>query len=117
MRNWDAIARVIHQCWVAYQLGAGQQYNVEPDPGDIESNIRGAMFVLENPNAGPEGQHNEWMRARIEDGWRWGPVKDKEKKLHPDLVPFECLDSAEQRKDTSFRLAAELALKLFPEEE
>jgi len=39
-------------------------------------------------NAGPEKSHESWMKVKEIDGWKWGPVKDPEKKEHPCMVPF-----------------------------
>ncbi|MCL5026711.1 MAG: RyR domain-containing protein [Chloroflexi bacterium] len=116
-RDWDAICRFVHQCWVSFQLGAGQPYNAEPDEEDLRSNRTGVEFVQNHPDAGPSAQHDLWIATRLADGWACGPIKDKEKKTHPDLVPFESLPASEQAKDACFLLAAKLALRLFPERE
>ena len=33
--------------------------------------------------------HDEWARNKILDGWTYGPVTDKAKKVHRDLLSFE----------------------------
>jgi uncharacterized protein YfiM (DUF2279 family) len=116
MERIERICRFVHHAWVAYQLGAGQAYNLEPDAQDLRSNRIGVESILANPEAGPEAQHELWMQTRLADGWKWGPVKDKEAKLHPDLVPYDQLPDVEQRKDLNFYLAVKAALTLFPEE-
>lgn len=35
--------------------------------------------------------HDEWMKEKMRQGWRYGPTKDPEKKTHPDLVPYDAL--------------------------
>ncbi len=35
--------------------------------------------------------HDEWCREKFQNGWQWGPITDKAKKIHRDLVPFETL--------------------------
>lgn len=32
--------------------------------------------------------HDEWCRTKLKDGWIWGPITDKEHKVHRDLLPF-----------------------------
>lgn len=47
--------------------------------------------------------HDEWCREKINAGWKWGPVTDKAKKIHRDLVPFEVLAAnPELRGDISY---------------
>ena len=29
-----------------------------------------------------EAAHNVWMEGKLRDGWKHGPVTDKEKKIH-----------------------------------
>ena len=39
------------------------------------------------------------MAERIRTGWVYGEVKNKEKKITPDLVPYDMLDEEEKEKD------------------
>lgn len=50
----------------------------------------------------PEAEHDSWMRAYEEMGWTYGPVRDLEKKTHPDMVPFDVLPESERQKDAIF---------------
>lgn len=43
--------------------------------------------------------HENWARQRIEDGWRYGPRRDDERKEHPSLVPYEELSESEKEYD------------------
>jgi hypothetical protein len=40
-----------------------------------------------------ELEHDRWNAQRRMDGWRWAdlPGKDEARRLHPSLVPYECL--------------------------
>ena len=44
-----------------------------------------------------EVEHNAWRIDRELDGWRYAKVRDNQKKLHPDLVPYNRL--SEETKD------------------
>ena len=68
-----------------------------------ESARQGVQFVLDNQDAGPSAQHDNWMAVKLADGWKWGPVKDVEAKTHPCLVPFDQLPKEQQAKDYLFR--------------
>lgn len=40
---------------------------------------------------------------RLDEGWKYGPIKDADKKEHPCMVPFADLPAAQQAKDYIFR--------------
>ena len=44
-------------------------------------------------------EHQRWMEEKWDNGWRYAPVRDNEKKLHPLLVEWDKLDPAEKKKD------------------
>lgn len=46
-----------------------------------------------------ENAHDIWARARMDEGWTYGPVRDDEKKQHPDLVPYSQLSDSEREYD------------------
>jgi ryanodine receptor 2 len=46
-----------------------------------------------------ENAHDIWAAQRMKDGWRWGPQRDDQKKLHPCLVPYAELPDAEKEYD------------------
>ena len=68
-----------------------------------DSAVLGVKLHTNHPDAGPEASHESWMAQKIEDGWRYGPVKDPEKKEHPCIVPFSQLPAEQQAKDFIFR--------------
>jgi hypothetical protein len=107
------MARFIHACWVSFQIGAGQDYNVVPDEEDLRSNRASILDFIQDPNRTAEESHQMWMDDRIAAGWRLGPVKDKERKIHPDLVPFELLPEIEQKKDINHIHSLRAALDIF----
>lgn len=43
--------------------------------------------------------HELWALQRINAGWTYGPMRDTEKKQHPDLVPYEALSEEEKQYD------------------
>jgi hypothetical protein len=44
-------------------------------------------------------EHDRWAQSRIDDGWRYGPVRDNVNKLHDQLKPWEELDENNRDKD------------------
>ena len=63
------------------------------------------------PPTTPEAEHDSWMRAYEEMGWRFGLVRDPVRKTHPDMVPFNELGLLEQEKDAVFLDVCALAKK------
>ena len=46
-----------------------------------------------------EMEHGRWNAERLLDGWRWGPVRDVERKLSPHIVPWSRLPEAIREYD------------------
>jgi len=57
----------------------------------------------------PEELHGSWMQAYFAMGWVYGEKYDREKKTHPDLVPYSDLEQLEQDKDAVFIALCEIA--------
>lgn len=43
--------------------------------------------------------HEVWSKGRIEEGWKYGPTRNDEKKEHPCLIPYEELPENEKDYD------------------
>lgn len=57
----------------------------------------------------PEELHGSWMQAYFSMGWVYGEKYDREKKTHPDLVPYSQLGQLERDKDAVFVALCEIA--------
>lgn len=57
----------------------------------------------------PEELHGSWMQAYFAMGWVYGPEYSREKKTHPDLVPYADLGQLERDKDAVFVALCEIA--------
>lgn len=102
----EKIAKACHEVNRAYCLSLG--YASQPAWEDApqwqkDSAILGVKLHVNNPNAGPQASHESWMDQKIADGWKYGPTKDPEAKIHPCIVPFEKLPVEQQAKDFIFR--------------
>lgn len=113
MDEKEFIARVRHIAWVSFQIAAGQSYNTNMDIDQLESLLNGIRWRKTHPEATEIENHNNWMKKKIEQGWKYGLVKDFEKKEHPDLVPFEQLPECEKRKDKADLIIHDLAQYLW----
>ena len=105
MNDEERIARVAHEVNRAYcqALGDMSQPTWEDAPEwQRSSAINGARFHIANPKAGPDHSHNEWLKEKDATGWKFGPVKDAEKKEHPCCVPYDQLPTEQKAKDYLF---------------
>jgi len=68
-----------------------------------DSAIAGVQFHLDNPDASPSASHESWLKQKEADGWKYGEVKDAEKKEHPCFVPYENLPVEQRCKDYLFK--------------
>src|ERR1041385_5481394 len=60
--------------------GDGNQYTPRP----LETSLISlGDNILKLTDALAENSHEIWARERIAQGWKWGPVRDEMKKLHP----------------------------------
>jgi hypothetical protein len=102
----EDIARVCHETNRAYcaTLGDPSQPAWESAPvWQRESAIKGVMFTLANPTAPASASHDSWLEEKRATGWKYGPVKDPERKEHPCFVPYEELPLEQRRKDHLFQ--------------
>ena len=104
--NNEQIAKVAHEVNRAYceALGDMSQPAWEDAPDwQRRSAMNGVEFHRNNPDAGPDHSHNEWMKEKEADGWKYGAVKDPDKKEHPCFVPYDELPPEQKAKDYLFR--------------
>ncbi len=78
-------------------------YRYTPHPVDT-SRVKLPSSVLDLCELIAENCHEVWSMGRIAQGWRWGPVRDNARKLHPDLIPYGDLteETKQYDRDTAF---------------
>jgi hypothetical protein len=102
-RVWD-IARVCHEANRAYCATIGdhsQKPWLECPDWQRDSAVKGVQFHLSGERT-PEESHESWLAVKIATGWKYGAVKDEEKKEHPCCVPYAELPEAQKKKDALF---------------
>ncbi len=105
MTNED-IARVCHEANRALCQGLGDNSQLpwgEAPKWQVDSAIDGVNFHIKNPEATDSASHDNWVKGKIADGWKFGLTKDETKLEHPCMVPFNELPEEQQVKDTLFR--------------
>ena len=100
------IARVAHEINRAYcaSLGDDSQPSWDNAPDwQKASALAGVDMHLANPDATPENSHESWLAQKTAEGWKYGPVKDAQKKEHPCFLPYAELPPEQKAKDYLFR--------------
>lgn len=104
--NIGQVAQVAHEVNRAYCMALGDAsqpaWAVAPE-WQRSSAIHGVEFHIKNPDAGPEASHDSWLAEKIENGWKFGVVKNPDAKEHPCCVPFGELPVEQRAKDFIFR--------------
>lgn len=105
MMDHEIIARTCHEANRAYckALGDDSQLPWEKAPEWQRASARaGVDFHWMYKQSTPRDSHTSWLANKQMDGWKYGAVKDPEKKEHPCMVPFEDLPPEQQAKDFIF---------------
>ncbi|MDN5629705.1 MAG: hypothetical protein L0G38_09115 [Lactococcus sp.] len=110
-----AIAMMCHAINAAYcqSMGDDSQPAWDDTPeSHKQSLIAGVEMHLANPDATPEQSHESWYKVKEAEGWKYGEVKDMEKKEHPCFLPYEELPDEQKAKDYLFRTTVHLVKHL-----
>lgn len=93
---------IFAKAWKAsgnYMVTATQTANgYNPQPINVED-IELDTDLEELTEAIAENAHDIWARARMDEGWTYGPVRNDALKQHPDLVPYSQLPDSEKEYD------------------
>lgn len=99
------IAAVCHEANRAYCAAHGdfsQAPWAEAPKWQKDSALAGVKHALAYPGLTSEESHRGWMALKFEEGWRYGPTKDVEAKLHPCMRPYGELPAEQRAKDALF---------------
>ena len=99
----ELAAKTAHEVNRAYCQGLGDhsQPAWEDAPEWQQSSARNGIRGVIAGN-GPKQIHENWLKEKTEEGWKYGPLKNPETKEHPCFVPYEQLPDAQKFKDALF---------------
>jgi hypothetical protein len=111
MTKWNPskVAMICHEANRAYCLSIGD--DSQPSWYDApdwqkESALKGVQFHFHNHAHGitptPSASHDCWLEEKRLAGWKYGPVKDPDKKEHPCFVSYDDLPIEQRMKDYLF---------------
>lgn len=101
----EQIAQLAHETNRIYckLIGDTSQPTWENAPNwQKDSAINGVKFHINNPDADCSASHENWLKQKIAEGWKYGPKKIPEKKEHPCCVPYDKLPQEQRVKDALF---------------
>lgn len=104
--NIVGIAKAAHEINRAYCSALGDTSQLPWDEApqwQRDSAINGVRFHMDNPDASPSASHESWLKQKEDEGWKYGPLKDAEKKEHPCFVPYDQLPADQRAKDYLFK--------------
>jgi hypothetical protein len=99
----EVCAAAAHEANRAYCLALGDTSQppwAEAPEWQKTSARKGVLAALSG--ATPRQSHEGWLAEKEATGWKYGPVKDPEKREHPCFVPYDDLPPEQQRKDDVF---------------
>lgn len=102
-------ARICHEVNRAYCFSIGDssqahwhnapQWQRDSATAGVNKHIASGLMLT------AEQSHEAWLAAKKADGWKYGEVKDADKKRHPCFVPYSKLPTEQRTKDWLFRAA------------
>ena len=98
-----AAARACHEASRLFAAALGQEplpeWNALPE--EFRHAIIAGVLVVQR-GASARQCHEEWMRSKLDSGWRWADENDEEKKTSSHLLAWECLTEPQRRKGELF---------------
>lgn len=105
----EDIARVAHEANRAYCQGIGDASQPSWDKApewQRKSATKGVHKHLDGlankAPLSPSASHESWLAEKLRDGWKWGAVKNPDKKEHPCIMPYAELPVEQRAKDYIF---------------
>lgn len=99
------IAELCHEVNRAYCLALGDTSQppwASAPEWQTQSAVDGVVFQLAHPDSTPEESHANWMKVKLDAGWKYGEKKDEAAKTHPCIRPYDELPVEQRAKDYLF---------------
>lgn len=101
----EKLAKICYEANKAYCECLGD-FSTLPWDEVKQSTIAGVNYILNNDNKPHTltsyDMHEAWLRHKLKEGWKYGPVKDLIKKEHPCCLAYNDLTTEHKQKDELF---------------
>ena len=102
----ETIARLCYEVNKAYCESLGDYSFLDWDNApdwQKETILDGVRLHLQDSSLTPEKSHENWLKHKEKEGWKYGEIKNPEKKEHPCFVPYDKLPPEQKAKDYIFK--------------
>lgn len=111
-------AQIAHEANRAYCAGLGDNSQLDwytaPEWQKVSA-IKGIMLhwdaLRKRKELSPSASHDSWLKEKLDTGWKYGPVKDSDRKEHPCCIPYEELPQEQKIKDYIFGAIAQATFR------
>ena len=87
-----------------YLVSISNKSNYDPHPLNL-ADVQLEPELIELREAIAENAHEVWAKTRKKEGWTYGPERNDEKKLHPDMLPYHLLPESEKEYDRQMAIS------------
>lgn len=99
---WDALPEEFResnrdQAWEIRQKLQALNYRIAPKIMGVDHAV--TAFTDSQIELLARMEHDRWVEEKQRNGWIVGTPRDNEKKVHPDLIPWDYLDEIAKEKD------------------
>ncbi len=101
----EKIAQVCHEANRAYCESIGDNTQLTWGNAPLwqkDSAVDGVKYHIDNPDSQPQDSHENWLKLKYSEGWKYGEVKSEGKKEHPCCAPYDELPIEQRVKDSIF---------------
>ena len=106
MLTIEQVAKICHAANRAYckSIGDFSIKNWEETEQHVKDSIKdGIKNIIERSITNPKESHESWLAFKIkEGGWKYGPIKNIEKKIHPCFMEYSQLPEEHRIKNEIF---------------
>lgn len=116
----EEIAEIAHEMnrrWCQLTGDASQPPWSAAPAWQKQSAIHGVQHFRANPDITLRDSHANWYNEKLAEGWKYGPVKDPDKKEHPCMVDYDDLPPIQRAKDTFFITVVRALVEMEKEKE
>jgi hypothetical protein len=86
------VLRIIHEVMHKFEwilTGNPDSLVCEPDEDDFISYLNIMVRFDQDPTYSMRKRHEEWLKLRVDEGWRYGEEEDEANMVDPCILPYD----------------------------